>query len=70
MRPWRGFWSIGSEMKSQLLKCAIGAGLIAILSVTLGVATGRAQESEARRKAYDTLLDANVRDGLVYYRAL
>jgi hypothetical protein len=36
-----------------------------------GVATAvRAQEPEANHKAYDELLDTNVRDGLVYYRAL
>ena len=37
------------------------------------VATPRAQESladTARRKTYDTILDLNVRDGFVYYRAL
>jgi len=37
------------------------------------VATPRAQEplaDTARRKTYDTILDLNVRDGFVYYRAL
>jgi hypothetical protein len=37
------------------------------------VATPSAQESladAARRKAFDTILDLNVRDGFVYYRAL
>jgi uncharacterized protein DUF547 len=37
------------------------------------VATPHAQEplgDAARRKTYDTILDLNVRDGLVYYRAL
>jgi hypothetical protein len=37
------------------------------------VAAPRAQESlgdAARRKTYDTILDLNVRDGFVYYRAL
>ena len=39
----------------------------------VAVATPRAQESltdAARRKTYDTILDLNVRDGFVYYRAL
>jgi hypothetical protein len=30
----------------------------------------RAQEVDARQKAYDELLDLNVRDGLVYYRVM
>jgi hypothetical protein len=30
----------------------------------------RGQENAARRQGYDALLDMNVRDGLVYYRAL
>src|SRR5262245_3705595 len=47
-----------------------------ILVITLAIstiATPRAQESlgdSARRKTYDTILDLNVRDGMVYYRAL
>jgi hypothetical protein len=57
-------------MELPLLTRRIRAGAIVALAVTLIIAPGRAQESEARRKAYDTLLDANVRDGLVYYRAL
>jgi hypothetical protein len=46
------------------------SGSIVALGVVLLVATGRGQESDARRRAYDVLLDANVRDGMVYYRAL
>ena len=30
----------------------------------------RTQENAARKQAYDALLDMNVRDGQVYYRAL
>jgi Protein of unknown function, DUF547 len=46
-------------------------GLVA--STLLLVAAPAAQEPDvdaARRKAFDTILDLNVRDGLVYYRAL
>jgi len=44
-----------------------------VLLVCLAAATPEAQESAseaARRKAFDQILDTNVRDGLVYYRAL
>ena len=40
---------------------------IAVLSAATPVL---AQEDDARRRAFDQLLDVNVRDGLVYYRAL
>jgi hypothetical protein len=47
----------------------------AIVAAVVGlqiVAAPRAQEAvdAARRKTYDTILDLNVRDGFVYYRAL
>jgi hypothetical protein len=48
------------------------AGVVVVL-VFVAAATPSAQESAAdaaRRKAFDQILDANVRDGLVYYRAL
>jgi hypothetical protein len=44
-----------------------------VILICFAAATSTAQESAAdaaRRKAFDQLLDANVRDGLVYYRAL
>jgi hypothetical protein len=43
-----------------------------VVLVLLSAAMPAAQESaaDARRKAFDQILDANVRDGLVYYRAL
>jgi len=44
-----------------------------VAAALLVAATPRAQESlgdAARRKTYDTILDLNVRDGWVYYRAL
>ena len=42
-----------------------------VVLVCCAAATPAAQESaDARRKAFDQILDANVRDGLVYYRAL
>lgn len=47
---------------------------VVMLALSLAtVATPRAQESPAdaaRRKVFDTILDLNVRDGYVYYRAL
>jgi hypothetical protein len=45
---------------------------IAFCLLVLCVMPSAAQDSvpAARRKAYDEILDANVRDGLVYYRAL
>jgi hypothetical protein len=51
----------------------VAAAVIAAAAFVLGAATPRAQESGAeaqRRRAYDELLDLNVRDGFVYYRAL
>jgi len=47
--------------------------IIALVLAVYTIATPRAQESladSARRKTYDTILDLNVRDGWVYYRAL
>src|SRR5262245_9521866 len=47
--------------------------IIAAVVALLTVAAPRAQEplgDAARRKTYDTILDLNVRDGFVYYRAL
>ncbi len=35
-----------------------------------GAPSSQETGAEARRKAFDTILDLNVRDGLVYYRAL
>jgi hypothetical protein len=50
---------------------ALFSGVVVLVCVA--AATPSAQESAvdaARRKAFDQILDANVRDGLVYYRAL
>jgi len=47
--------------------------IVALVLAVYTVAVPRAQESladAARRKTYDTILDLNVRDGWVYYRAL
>ena len=47
--------------------------LIVFALACVAIAAPRAQESladAARRKTYDTILDLNVRDGFVYYRAL
>jgi Protein of unknown function, DUF547 len=49
------------------------SSIIALVLAVYTIATPRAQESladSARRKTYDTILDLNVRDGWVYYRAL
>jgi len=49
------------------------SSIVAIVLAIYTIATPQAQESladAARRKTYDTILDLNVRDGWVYYRAL
>jgi hypothetical protein len=49
------------------------SSIVAIVLAIHIIATPAAQESlgdSARRKTYDTILDLNVRDGWVYYRAL
>jgi hypothetical protein len=51
------------------MRVCVGA-FAAIALLTVLQASLPAQENEARRRAYDTLLDLNVRDGQVYYRAL
>ena len=43
---------------------------MAAAACAVAVAAPRAQNQVARAQAYDELLDVNVRDGLVYYRAL
>ena len=45
---------------------------VMVIAVAIIVAVPRAQseEANARRKTLDEILDLNVRDGLVYYRAL
>jgi Protein of unknown function, DUF547 len=56
-----------SQFQSQIMR------LVVIALTLLLTAAPAAQESSAeatRRKAYDTILDLSVRDGLVYYRAL
>jgi len=44
------------------------AGLL--IAAVFVSAPGAQAPSDARRKAYDEILDVNVRDGMVYYRAL
>ena len=44
--------------------------VLLLVALVIPLAARPAQENEARRKAFDELLDLNVRDGLVYYRAL
>lgn len=45
--------------------------LTLVLALTLvAVNAPRAQDNDARRQAYDQILDTYVRDGYVYYRAL
>jgi hypothetical protein len=51
------------------MRIAITCCLLA-LCVSLPAAAQDARPDAARRKSYDELLDLNVRDGLVYYRAL
>ena len=49
------------------------SSIVALILAIYTIATPSAQESladAARRKTYDTILDLNVRDGFVYYRAL
>jgi len=58
-------------MRSQRADCRLRIGIAVSLAALLwGGVLPRAQESTARQKALDELLDLNVRDGLVYYRAL
>jgi hypothetical protein len=52
-------------MRSALTSC-----LLFVLCVSLPSAAQDAPTDAARHKAYDELLDLNVRDGLVYYRVL
>lgn len=51
----------------------IGRYVVVLTLALATIATPRAQESSAdaaRQKIFDTILDLNVRDGYVYYRAL
>jgi hypothetical protein len=51
-------------MRSAFTSCLL------VLCVGLPTAAQEVRPDAARRKSYDELLDLNVRDGLVYYRAL
>ncbi|MEO8257438.1 MAG: DUF547 domain-containing protein [Acidobacteriota bacterium] len=51
-------------MRSALIACLL------VLCVSLPSVAQDVQADAARRKSYDEMLDLNVRDGLVYYRAL
>jgi hypothetical protein len=48
------------------------AAAVTLVAAALGVRAPQAQEDgeAARRRAFDQILDLNVRDGFVYYRAL
>src|SRR5689334_10566737 len=48
----------------------IGGAALCAAFATLTSSPSAQDTTEARRKAYDELLDTNVRDGWVYYRAL
>ena len=54
----------------QIGAAVVLSALVGLMSPMTIVARPGAQEVNARQKAYDELLDLNVRDGLVYYRAL
>jgi hypothetical protein len=63
---------MGLPVRRLIISCTI---LLSAGAAVPGGAHGRALpgqdvSAEARRKAFDTVLDLNVRDGLVYYRAL
>ena len=50
---------------------AFAAAAVAWAVLVPGAAVPRAQDGEAaRRQVFDQILDLNVRDGFVYYRAL
>jgi hypothetical protein len=52
-------------------QAAAGVAGVILTVLVVGSAAPRAQDSEAaRRQVYDQILDLNVRDGFVYYRAL
>jgi hypothetical protein len=60
-------------MKLKITTSRLRVGLtITLAAAAVATAAPRAQEPDARarRKTYDELLDLNVRDGFVYYRAL
>jgi hypothetical protein len=59
------------RLKTKKPGLAVGAG-VAMLAVALSTAVPLAQQDDeaARRRAFDQILDLNVRDGFVYYRAL
>ena len=46
------------------------SGVIVLVSLSAAMPAAQESAADARRKAFDQILDANVRDGLVYYRAL
>src|SRR5687767_15120527 len=60
-----------TRLKTAGLRLTIRTGGV-MLAAALGAAVPHAQQdSEAtRRAAFDQILDLNVRDGFVYYRAL
>src|SRR3989449_11222374 len=63
----------GREDRKENLSLRSLRSFVWVAAALVVAATPRAQESlgdAARRKTYDTILDLNVRDGWVYYRAL
>ncbi len=48
----------------------VSAAAVAVCAMAVAMPRAQGPVPEGRGKAYDELLDLNVRDGLVYYRAL
>ena len=61
--------SCATACEVSVLRRLTAAALVLLIAGDAAVAV-HGQESAARRQGYDALLDLNVRDGLVYYRAL
>jgi hypothetical protein len=56
-------------MRALVLTC-LSAAVVLVCTAAAAPALQESAADAARRKAFDQILDANVRDGLVYYRAL
>jgi Protein of unknown function, DUF547 len=59
-------------MKRQIpgFRTIVGGAALCAALATLATSPSAQETAEAGRKAYDELLDTNVRDGWVYYRAM
>jgi hypothetical protein len=69
MKRSRGFWTIAYSFWLMLKPFAASALLAAAMALLAGAGPA-AQSRDSARAAYDQVLEINVRDGLVYYRAL